>query len=244
MRPQPGTSPRPSTSFPNIPSASYQLSIYCLSPSVWSCFNPATRRSARERRDSFFNDELAAKSRAALLDAARTDAELTVRAWAWESLADATGDAAIANEMIALLNDASKSVEERGGAAVGLYGVADRDDARAGIEALYQSGGQARVKALEAMWRSLWKPYAKYFPAHLDDRDPATVREALRGAGYFELTRYVDKIASYFDRDEPFHRLREDALFAFAMAMPGETTPWTRSRDAAKNRLHHAADAI
>ncbi len=50
------------------------------------------------------------------------------------------------------------------------------------------------------------------------------MREALRGAGYFELTRHADKIASYFDRDEPFHRLREDALFAYALAMPGETT--------------------
>ena len=126
--------------------------------------------------------------------------------------------------MIAVLNDETRPVEERGGAAVGLYAVADQDEARRGIEALYHAGGPTRAKALEAMWRSLWQPYAKFFPEHLKDSDPKIVREALRGAGYFELTRYADQIAKYFDADEPFDHLREDALFAYALAMPGETT--------------------
>lgn len=173
---------------------------------------------------SFFNAELNAKSRAALFEAAQSDAETLVRAKAWESLADVTTEVAIRDAMLAILNDPSKPVEERGGAAVGLYGVADRDDARKGIEALYESDGHGRAKALEAMWRSLWQPYSKYFPPHLDDKDPSIVREALRGAGYFQLTRYADKIAKYFDAEEPYHRLREDALFSYALAMPGETT--------------------
>jgi hypothetical protein len=126
--------------------------------------------------------------------------------------------------MTAVLNDESRPAEERGGAAVGLYAVADQDDARRGIEALYHMGGPSRAKALEAMWRSLWQPYAKFFPEHLKDTDPKIVREALRGAGYFELTRYADQIATYFDADQPFDHLREDALFAYALAMPGETT--------------------
>jgi hypothetical protein len=173
---------------------------------------------------SFFNIELNAKSRAALLDRAKADPEPRVRGRAWESLADATEDRAIRDAMVAALNDESRPAEERGGAAVGLYAVADQDDARRGIEALYQAGGLARAKALEAMWRSLWQPYAKFFPAHLTDSDPKVVREALRGAGYFELTRYSNEIAKYFDAAEPFDHLREDALFAYAIAMPGETT--------------------
>jgi HEAT repeat protein len=173
---------------------------------------------------SFFNSELNVKSRAALLEVAKTDSEALVRGRAWESLADTTENAGIRDAMLAVLNDASKPIEERGGAAVGLYGVGDRDDVRRGIEALYESGGVGRVKALEAMWRSLWEPYAKFFPAHLDESDPKLVKEALRGAGYFRLTRYADKIASYFDREPPFEDLREDALFAYALAMPGETT--------------------
>jgi hypothetical protein len=82
----------------------------------------------------------------------------------------------------------------------------------------------ARAKALEAMWRSLWGGYAKYFAGHLDDSDPKIVREALRGSGYFQLTRAAEKIAKYFDAVEPYDHLRDDALFAYAMAMPGETT--------------------
>ncbi len=181
----------------------------------------ATRAGAAR---SFFNAELSAPAKKALFEIAQSDPETIVRAKAWESLADATSESAIRDAMIAVLNDASRPVEERGGAAVGLYGVADRDDVRQGLEALYQSGGHARAKGLEAMWRSLWEPYSKYFAPHLEDKDPAIVREALRGAGYFRLTQQADKIAKYFDAEEPYHRLREDALFAYALAMPGETT--------------------
>jgi len=64
----------------------------------------------------------------------------------------------------------------------------------------------------------------RFFPPHLGDSNKAVVREALRGAGYFQLTSHTDKIASYFDREGDFEDLREDALFAYALAMPGETT--------------------
>jgi len=180
----------------------------------------ATRAGAAH---SFFNTEVNAPSRAALLAAAENDPDAAVRARAWESLADSTEDSVIRDRMIAILNDESRPIEERGGAAVGLYAVADNDAVRPGIEKLYQIPA-GRAKALEAMWRSLWKPYAKFFAAHLEDRDPKIVREALRGAGYFELTAHADKIAKYFDAEPPFHRLRDDALFAYALAMPGETT--------------------
>jgi hypothetical protein len=173
---------------------------------------------------SFFNQDLDKPARAALFALAKSDPEAKVRGEAWASLGDATEDAPIRDAMIAVLNDDAKTVEERGGAGVGLYAVADRDDVCKGLEALYALGGKARAKALEAMWRSLWEPYAKYFPEHLDDKDPETLRHALRGAGYFQLTRYADKIAACFDRDEPYDDLRDDALFAYALAMPGETT--------------------
>ena len=173
---------------------------------------------------SFFNAELSPNVRTALLDAARSDSEPEVRGRAWESLADAADDDAIRNELVHVLNDSSKPIEERGGAAVGLHLVADRDEVREGIEVLYELDGMARAKALEAMWRSLWPPYAKYFHANLDDSRPEILRPALRGAGYFQLTRYADKIAKFFDREEPYADLREDALFAYALAMPGETT--------------------
>jgi hypothetical protein len=183
---------------------------------------------------SFFNQELSAKARGTLLDRAHADEDASARGEAWASLGDAVGEenaesVKIRDEMIAVLGDASRAVEERGGAAVGLHAVADRDDVRKGLEALYAEGGKGRVKALDAMWRSLWQPYAKFFGPHLDTSDPANkdvalLRQALRGAGYFRLTPHIDKIASFFDREEPYDDLREDALFAYALAMPGETT--------------------
>jgi hypothetical protein len=174
---------------------------------------------------SFFNHELDPKAKAALFRSAQSDPDAKVRGRAWESLADVTEDAAVRNAMLTVLTDPSRDIAERGGAAVGLYAVADRDDVRAAIETLYaEEVPAARAKALEAMWRSLWKPYARFFPQHLGDKNKAIVREALRGAGYFQLTSHADKIASYFDREGDFEDLREDALFAYALAMPCETT--------------------
>lgn len=173
---------------------------------------------------SFFNVPLNVKARAALLALAKSDSEPLVRGRAWESLGDAVEDASIRNAMIEILNDAAKPVEERSGAAVGLNSIADRNEVRRGIEALYALGGQARAKALEAMWRSLWEPYAKYFPPHLDDPDLEILRQAIRGVGYFRMTGYVDKVAGFFDREGEQADLRQDALFAYALAMPGETT--------------------
>jgi hypothetical protein len=181
-----------------------------------------TRASAAH---SFFNQELDPKTRGVLFRLAQSDPDAKVRGRAWESLADATEDAAIRDTMLAILNDTSLDIVERGGAAVGLYAVADQEGVSQAIEALYEEGETIpRAKALEAMWRSLWKPFARFFPQHLDDPKKEIVRQALRGAGYFQLTRHADKIAGYFDREDDLEDLREDALFAYALAMAGETT--------------------
>jgi hypothetical protein len=174
---------------------------------------------------SFFNEDLGPETRDKLFAMADGDPELKVRVQAWESLSGAAEQAPIQKALIAALTDESKPVEERGAAAVGLYAFADKDEARLGIEALYELGGHARAKALEAMWRSLWEPYAKYFAPHLEETEEISIlRQALRGAGYFRLTKHAEKIASYFDREGDMATLRDDALFAYALAMPGETT--------------------
>jgi hypothetical protein len=173
---------------------------------------------------SFFNQELDPKTRAILLQLAQSDPDAKVRGRAWESLADATEDAAIRDAMLAIVTDTSHDIDERGGAAVGLYAVADRADVTSALQALYEEGSGARAKALESMWRSLWRPYARFFPQHLEDGNKEILRQAIRGAGYFQLASHAGKIASYFDREDDLEDLREDALFAYALAMPGETT--------------------
>ena len=172
---------------------------------------------------TFFNVELDPKLRKVLFEMAKSDPAVMARARAWESLADATETREIRDAMVAVLNDASRPIEERGGAAVGLFAVADAEDVQKGIEALYREDfPKARSKALEAMWRSLWKPYAKFFAPHLEDEDRTTLRNALRGAGYFRLTSEIDRIEKHFDSAD--EDVRDDALFAYALAMPGETT--------------------
>jgi hypothetical protein len=184
--------------------------------------SPDARLRAGAAR-TFFNVELDPKVRQILFEMAKSDPSAVARARAWEALADATETREIRDAMVAVLNDPSRPVEERGGAAVGLYAVADAEEVQKGIEALYHEGSpKARSKALEAMWRSLWKPYAKFFAPHLEDEDRSTLRQALRGAGYFRLTSEVDRIEKYFDSDD--EDLRDDALFAYALAMPGATT--------------------
>jgi hypothetical protein len=179
---------------------------------------------------SFFNQELDPKTRGALFRLTQSDPDAKVRGRAWESLADATEDSSIRDAMLAVLTDTSRDISERGGAAVGLYAVADRDDVSTALQALYEEDSvPARAKALESMWRSLWKPYARFFAQHLEDPNKEILRQAIRGAGYFQLARHADKIASYFDREDDLPEgdpgdLREDALFSYALAMPGETT--------------------
>lgn len=179
--------------------------------------DPAIRAEAAY---SFFNTAVNPKVRDALLSMAKSDLDPLVRARAWEALSDAADQEPIRAAMLATLTDTSLPVEERGGAAVGLYGFADKPEVQRAIEALYEEGGGARAKALETMWRSLHKPYSKYFAQHLDDENPAIVHQALRGAGYFRLTGYADKIAKRLDSDD----FRDDALFAYTLALPGETT--------------------
>ena len=171
----------------------------------------------------YFNRELDPKTRKILIGIARADPAAAVRGEAWASLADAAEDSAVRAEMLTVLSDAARDPRERGGAAVGLHGFAEQDEIRAAIEKLYEEGGYARAKALEAMWRSLAKPFADFFPAHVNDPDKKIARQALRGAGYFQMSAAIDKIAAHF-ADDSEDGLREDALFAYALAMPGETT--------------------
>ena len=113
---------------------------------------------------SFFNQELHPKTRATLLQLAQSDPDAKVRGRAWESLADATEDAAIRDAMLAVLTDTSRDVVERGGRSGRVLRGRRPGRCEKRSQALYDEDGKARVKALESMWRSLWGPFAKFFP--------------------------------------------------------------------------------
>jgi HEAT repeat protein len=178
---------------------------------------PSLRAAAAH---SFFNRELEQDVKRKLLHLGETDADVEVRARAWETLMDATDDAAVVEAMLKVMRNQETPIEERAGVLVGLSPEADRNEVRQAMEQLYRLP-EGRSKALEAMWRSVHPSFRDYFPKHLSDPDLETRRNAIWGVGYHSIRSEMDTLRGFFEDDE----LRMDALFAYAMTLPGDVTP-------------------
>jgi len=169
--------------------------------------------AASVSRGSAQDDQL----RARLLQVAKTDPDAKVRGEAWESLEELNQEPEMRRAMMAALTDGSAPIEECAGAAVAL---AQHSDNRAVFEAIEQlySDPSVRAKALKAMGRSFDKRFGTYPPRHLDDPDPEIKRQAIWAAGYLSLSSEASRLVAFFEDDE----FRTDALFAYALAVPGE----------------------
>jgi hypothetical protein len=167
--------------------------------------------------NSFFNQELSELQQRNLLELAKHDESVNVRARAWEALTGALEDPEVLEPMLAALRNPELPLEERAGLLVGLAPEADRNEVREAIIQLYEQP-QARAKALEAMWRSLNPAFRDYFSPHLDDADVEIRRGALWGIGYYGIKSELDRVRKLFEDED----LRSDALFAYALAMPAE----------------------
>lgn len=189
--------------------------------------SPSVRAEAAH---SFFNQELSAALSAKLLNIAKSDEDVAVRARAWESLSEATERPEVVEAMLRAMRDASLPVEERASVLVGLSLEVDRNDVRAAMDELYERP-EARAKTLEAMWRSVHPTFRERFAPNLDDQDVEVRRNAIWGVGYFGLRSSLDKLRRFFDDEE----LRADALFAYTLAIPGETT---------KGRVRHLFNRV
>lgn len=173
-----------------------------------------------ETARSFFNREYSTGVRARLLEVARADPDENVRARAWEALLDAADEAEVRKSMLAVIDDPGAPWVEKGGAIVGLSQDSGNPKVRAAMEALYEVP-EIRDKALEAMWRSLDRTFADYFPRHLDDPASEVQRQAIWGVGYLGIHSEAKRLERFFDDEE----LRSDALFAYALAVPAEISP-------------------
>jgi hypothetical protein len=118
--------------------------------------------------------------------------------------------------MLGVLRDESADSEERLGALVALAQGPDDPEVTNYIKLFYDRP-ETRARAVEAMWRSLDRSFAPVFPKHLDDPDLEIRRNAIWGVGYAGLASEVGRLRAFFDDED----LRADALFAYAMAMPG-----------------------
>ncbi len=179
-------------------------------------------RSAERRAQAaagFFGEEFSTETRAKLLDLTRNDPEAFVRARAWEALSDYSTEPVLRRAMVERLQNADTPPIEKGGLVVALFHHTDQPEVRRAIEALVALP-ETRAKALEAMWRSLDPAFNSYPPKHLDSEDEAVRRAAIWGIGHLQLGREVARLVPLF-KDEVF---RADALHAYALASPGETS--------------------
>ena len=202
-----------------------------------SSATPSIRAQAAR---TFFEIEYGPQTSARLFAMARTDADTTVRARAWEALSG-QDDPEIRKALRAVALGSGTHPEERAGALVALAAEGDVDpEIHHAIEALYEEPG-LRAKALEAMWRTLDRSFAKYFPPHLEDSDSEILLQAIFGTGYLGIGTEAERVARYFRDDD----LRVDALFAYALCVPSEISRGRirgvlRKIDRAAGRLSHS----
>ena len=169
---------------------------------------------------SYGGSEPALAVRARILDLAKNDPEPSVRAACWEALAEISGEPEVRRAMLHVLGDPDASLEEKAGAAIALADYSDNTQVFRAIEASYENAS-TRAQALKAMARSLDRRFSAYPPRHLGDSDPEIKRHAIWGIGYLKLSADAPRLEAIFN-DEEF---RQDALFAYALASPGETSP-------------------
>jgi HEAT repeat protein len=167
-------------------------------------------------RGQEFDEKVGAR----LLELAKSDPDLHVRGECWETLGEISNEPEIKSVLLRVLTDGSASVEEKGGAAIALASQTDNAKVFQAIETLY-ADPRGRAQALKAMGRSFDKRFAAYPPRHLDDPDSAVKRQAIWAIGYLNLQGEAPRLTAFFDNDE----FRTDALFAYALSVPGETSP-------------------
>jgi hypothetical protein len=168
---------------------------------------------------SYQGMDLSDAARARLIQLAKTDSDAEVRGACWEALGEIGDEPDLRQAMLKVLADPKAAIEEKSGAAIGLAEQSDNAAVYQAILSLYQDP-RSRAKALKAMARSFDKRFSAYPPKHLDDPDPAIKTQAIWGIGYLDLASEAPRLAELFD-DEEF---RTDALFAFALSIPGETS--------------------
>ena len=151
---------------------------------------------------------------------ALTDPSAELRGRAWEALAGDPDDKALIAELIAVLEDAAKPVEERTGALVALASLNKYSRIKEAILDFYHSFPGHRPRVIKAMWRTLDKAWGKYMVEALGSRNDDAREQAILGIGNLALSSEADKLEAFFDHE----RLRSAALHAYALAAPGETS--------------------
>jgi hypothetical protein len=168
---------------------------------------------------SYQGTDLSDAARARLIQLAKTDPDAAVRGACWEALGEIGDEPELRQAMLKILADPKATIEEKSGVVIGLAEQSDNAAVYQAILSLYQDP-RGRAKALKAMARSFDKRFAAYPPKHLDDPDPDIRTQAIWGIGYLDLASEAPRLVELFDQED----FRTDAIFAYALAIPGETS--------------------
>lgn len=181
-----------------------------------------TAQDRIEAAHSFMSEPQNGKVYSTLLKAAQSDPEPTVRGAAWKTLgAYIHAHETLVDLMWSRVSDENAPLEERGGAIIALsYGADEEERLEPYLEQFYQNTASRR-DAMEAMWRSNNPRWADYFLRHLDDADVELQRSAIRGVGFCQVRGESNRLKSFWRDDE----LREEALYAYALAAPSDASP-------------------
>ena len=168
---------------------------------------------------TFLDGELPKSVVKELRQVATGDTDAEVRGVAWETLeGEAKEDKALLAEMRERLHNPEIDPQERCGLAVALAQSGDEKFAEA-VGLLYADRA-TRARALQAMWRSFDKEFAKYASESLDDEDADIREQAILVCGYLNLASEAPRLEKLFQNEAH----RDTALFAYALAVPSEVT--------------------
>lgn len=170
--------------------------------------------------DEQYNED----TRDALLQGAQKDPEPEVRAACLRALGSALlatekGDPEVLDFLSKRLEDTEITIAERASAMVALAHEKGRSAVHEAIHALYEIP-DTRADAVEAMWRSQDPRYCRYFAENLQHDDPRVRGNAVIGVGAFPIPELADELIPMFDDEAT----REQALFSYALAVPGKTS--------------------
>ncbi|HEY1204550.1 MAG: SEC-C metal-binding domain-containing protein [Bryobacteraceae bacterium] len=156
-----------------------------------------------------------------VLEVAKTDPDMGVRAMAWECLEGIHEPAEIEKAVRARVEDAEAPVEERAGALVALAHEARDDEALHRLILEFYERPETRERAVRAMWHSGDRRFESRIPEAFGDPDLGVRRQAVTAAGMFGMVGQLGRMERLFEDGD----LRDTALYAYALAAPGPVTP-------------------
>lgn len=175
--------------------------------------------SAELRADcatSFIDREVQEEVAPLLIRMAESDPNVGVRAVACAALTAQADDEKVFALLRGKIMDKSVPAPERCGALIGISSRLKEVPELKGCLDEFYANPATKARAIEAMWRSMDRSYAPIYRQHLDDADIDVRRQAIKGAGFAEVSSEAPKLVELF-MDEEF---RLDALFSYALCVP------------------------